>query len=142
MKNRIIILSLLLLATQLILAQQRPDFYSNSLTINGYPLYHDTLSLDSQGVLAIVDGDPASQRHKPVSFRAWLRRAGVIVRQGASSETRVVYSVQLNELLSFARFGDELIVEPAQPSNQRGRRVFKLRSFNWLVNWLTMNDKC
>lgn len=143
MKNKLIVLSVLLLAATIVSTQLGPNVYSNPLTINGHPLNNDTLSPDSRGVLAVVDGDPASQRHKPVSFRVWLRRAGVIVRLGASSETRVVQSVQLAKLLRFAQFGDELIVEPAQPGNQRGRRVIKVRSSNnWLISWLTMNDKC
>ncbi len=136
MKTGTIALLMLLWVAKTASAQPEPVIYCNPLTINGHPLNYDTFSLNSRGVLAVVEA--ASQRHKPVSFRVYLRRAGAIVRQGASNETRDVYSAQLDELLPFARFGDELVIEPTQATNQQIRRVIKLKSFNWLV----LNDNC
>lgn len=145
MPNRISILITgiagLLLLAQAGPARSLPDICGNPLTVNGQPFNYDTFPVNSWGVLALVEGDPASKHAKPMPFRVYLRRAGTVVRRGASDETREVYSVQLAEVLSAARLGDELVVEPAGPSaNPRAKRVIRLTWFNYLT--LKNGDGC
>lgn len=144
--NYLILLTALALATQST-AQNSPNFYANPLLVNGIPLNYETFSLYSRGSLALVEGDPGTSAYKPVQFRVMLRRAGILIRQWPASVTASITSVQLEELWPFARFGDELIVEPTgkltepQP-NSRGKRVIKLKATNWLtVNWIK-RDGC
>lgn len=136
-------LALCLMLAQSGRAQSGTAVYSIALTLNGHPLNYDTFWVSTRGVLAVVEGNPASRSHKSLPFRVYLRRAGATIRQGASNQTRDVYSVQLDELLPTARFGDELIIESAQPASQQPvRRVIKLREFNWITEWLTRRDGC
>lgn len=139
---KLFLLALLLWVAKPALAQQNTTFYYNPVTVNGRLVNQETMNLDSRGVLAMVDGDPASRQAKPVPFRVYLRRAGAVVRRGLSSETNAVYSVQLAELLPFAHIGDELVVEWVRQTNKTGKRAIKLKSFNWLTWLILMNEGC
>ena len=123
----------LLCSAKPIQVQLSPSYYVNPLTLNGESLNYGTFSLNSRGVMTVIEGDLVSEKPKPMPFRVHLQRAGVIVRKGASDETREVYSVQLGELLPFAQFGDELVITPVRPTDQWAKRVIRLQSFNWLT---------
>lgn len=132
--NCLILLTSLALTTQST-AQDSPNFYANPLLVNGLPLNYETFSLYSRGVLALVEGDPGSATYKPVQFRVMIRRAGTFIRQWPASVTASITSIQLEDLWPSARFGDELIVEPAgkltEPqTDSRQKRVIKLKATN------------
>ncbi|AQG81056.1 hypothetical protein AWR27_18055 [Spirosoma montaniterrae] len=115
-------------------AQLKSAMNGNLLTLNGHPIHVNMLPLNSRGVLAWMEGDPASKPHKPLPFRVYLRRAGAVIRYGASDDTRAVYSAQLHDILPVARLGDELVLELAgTQAGQQVIHVLKLHSFNWLL---------
>lgn len=139
---KLFLFALLLWVAKPTSAQHNATFYHNPVTVNGHLVNQETMNLDSRGVLAMIDGDPASRQAKPVPFRVYLRRAGAVVRRGLLSETNAVYSVQLAELLPFAHIGDELVVEWVRQANKMGKRTIKLKSFNWLTWLILMNEGC
>ncbi|WP_375446536.1 hypothetical protein [uncultured Fibrella sp.] len=150
MKNSIkfgLLLGILVLLAGPGRAHDTPKHIAAALTLNGHQVYdYNTIWLTKQGVLAFVEGNPQSKEHKPLLFRVALRRAGNVVKQWPSNETEGLYSVQLEDLWSAARLGDELIVEPVnalapQSVENPGRRVIKLQGFNWLSHCLPV-DKC
>ncbi|HEY0109363.1 MAG TPA: hypothetical protein VGB67_07010 [Fibrella sp.] len=149
MKNSIkfgLLICTLFLAAGRSSAHDKPDFYANSLTLNGHLLDHNTFWLNKHGVLALVEGDPQSPKHKPVLFRVSLRRSGKVVKQWPANQTDGMYSLQLDELWLDARLGDELIVEPVDASKSQstespGKRVIQLRGPNWLGHCLP-RDNC
>lgn len=115
-------------------ADERPTFHRNPFTLNGQPLFnYDAFSLNSRGVLALVEGNPASAQCKPVRFRAYLRRAGVVVQRGPSEPILAGYSVQLHEVLRYALPGDELVIDPVDPAHEQAKRVILLKAFAWLL---------
>jgi hypothetical protein len=139
---KLFLFSLLFWVAKPALAQQNSTFYYNPVTINGHLLVQETIDLTNRGVLAMVDGDPASRQAKPVAFRVYLQRNGGVVRKGPSSKINEVYSVQLADLLPFAHIGDELVVEPVRQTSKITRRIIKLKSFNWLTWLIQMNEGC
>jgi len=138
----------LIIGAQAVWAQQQPaGLYCNPITLNGHPLNIESFTMYTRGVLAVVHGDPASANHKPLPFRVYLRRAGTIIRQGASNDTHDVYSVQLQELMPVARAGDELVIDlagdaKAQAGGRRTQQVIRLKPFDPLISWFRRNDNC
>lgn len=117
--------------------QEEPVFYANQVTVNGHPLVGDYFSLQTRGVMALVDKDPQALQYKPVLFHVTLRRSGTTVQQWPANNKDGVYSLQLDELWSAAQLGDELLVEPVGCSvpcktYESGKRVLKLSQINWL----------
>lgn len=120
-------------------SEETPTVYHDAVTVNGQSIDYNTLPMYSRGVLAFVEGRPASPDRKPMLFRVTLRRAGVAVQQWpAAGRVEGVYSVQLNEIWPLAHLGDELVVEPVgnsihQETYSRGKRVFRLIMMDWLL---------
>lgn len=101
-------------------------FYGNPLVLNGKPLDYSTFWKGSKGVLALVKGNPNSADAIKVPFKIYLKHEGQIVSKGLSSDTRELYEVEIAHILALAHFGDELIIEPAQKSDAKAKRVIKL----------------
>ncbi len=135
--HRVSCAALLLLSsyilTQTGVAQPKAASYGYSLTLNGHALMVSAVSLNSQGVLAWVDGNPATKQSKPLPFRVYLRRAGAVVRCRMSDETQAVYSAQLHDILPVARPGDELVLElAATDAKPSVSRVINVINYDWL----------
>jgi hypothetical protein len=104
------------------------------LTINNKPLDYNRFSLLSQGMLRVV----SSGKNTPkVPFKIYLKRAGVVVASGASSDTREVYEIEVSRILDIARFGDQLIVESAQKGVDSEKTEIFLQKF--LFDLLDLN---
>jgi len=121
-------------------AQLQANMYWNPVTVNGRPVDYGAFSIHTQGVMAMVEGDLRSANHKQVPFRVSIRRNGKIVRQWPSGNAKDHYSLQLQTLMPFVRFGDELVVEPVGPDGQWGVQVIRVAIMNW-INWFT-KDGC
>ncbi|WP_162793944.1 hypothetical protein [Runella rosea] len=101
-------------------------FYGNPLVLNGKPLDYSTFWKGTKGVLALVKGNPSSSDATRVPFKVYLKHEGQVVNKGLSSDTRELYEVEIAHILALAHFGDELIIEPAQKSDAKAKRVIKL----------------
>lgn len=123
-------------------AQLQANMYWNPVTVNGHPIDYGAFSIHTQGVMALVQGDLRSPRHKKVPFRVSIRRDGKIVRQWPAGNAANHYALQLNTLMPFVRFGDELVVEPVGAgSNSRwDKQIIRVAIMNW-INWFK-GDGC
>ena len=101
-------------------------FYGNPLVLNGRPLDYKTFWKGSKGVLALVKGNPNSADSPKVPFKIYLKHDGQVVNKGLSSDTRELYEVEVAHILALARFGDELVIEPARESDAKAKRVINL----------------
>lgn len=101
-------------------------FYGNPLVLNGKPLDYQTFWKGSKGLLALVKGNPNSADATRVPFKIYLKHEGQVVNKGLSSDSRELYEVEVAHVLALARFGDELVIEPALKSDVKAKRVIKL----------------
>ncbi len=101
-------------------------FYGNPLVLNGKPLDYQTFWKGSKGLLALVKGNPNSADAARVPFKIYLKHEGQVVNKGLSSDSRELYEVEVAHVLALARFGDELVIEPALKSDIKAKRVIKL----------------
>ncbi|NBB19884.1 hypothetical protein GVN20_11030 [Runella sp. CRIBMP] len=101
-------------------------FYGNPLVLNGKPLDYQTFWKGSKGLLALVKGNPNSADATRVPFKIYLKHEGQVVNKGLSSDSRELYEVEVAHVLALARFGDELVIEPALKSDIKAKRVIKL----------------
>lgn len=140
MKTSITTAILLLWLTNSATAQLQASSFWNPVTVNGHTIDYNAFSINTQGVLAMVEGDLRSPKHKKVPFRVSIRRSGKIVRQWPSGNAADHYSLQLNTVMPFVRYGDELVVEPIVPGGKWGIQVIRVAVMNWF-NWFT-KDGC
>lgn len=101
-------------------------FYGNPLVLNGKTLDYQTFWKGSKGLLALVKGNPNSADATRVPFKIYLKHEGQVVNKGLSSDSRELYEVEVAHVLALARFGDELVIEPALKSDIKAKRVIKL----------------
>ena len=128
-------------------AQPKRTFVFNPITLNGHALSVAGVALNSQGTVAMIEGDPlralfnmpswratceAKPAHQPMPFRVVLRRAGAVVKQWPTNEVKPNYSVQLDEIWPFAQPGDELIFDPTHSVNELAKRIIQVMPTNWL----------
>ena len=101
-------------------------FYGNPLVLNGKPLDYQTFWKGSKGVLALVKGNPTSSDATKVPFKIYLKHDGQVINKGLSSDSRELYEVEIAHILALARFGDQLIIEPAREMDAKAKRVINL----------------
>lgn len=105
-------------------------FYGNPLVLNGRPLDYQTFWKGSKGVLALVKGNPNSLDSPKVPFKIYLKHEGQVINKGLSSDTRELYEVEIAHILALARFGDQLVIEPARESDAKAKRVINLNKID------------
>ena len=130
-----LLISALVVLTKFGSAHLQPTLYCSPVTLNGQPLTEASVEFGTQGVLAIIQGDPDLPRYnKPVAFQVMIRRANVVVKQWSADE-KPVYSLQLGDLWSSVQFGDELVLAPLPVSENQlmPNAVIKIKAINWLV---------
>ncbi len=106
---------------------QGADFFCNPLILNGKSLDYGSFSINSQGQLAVVSGDPNAANPVNVPFYISIRRNGYLVQHGQMDFlNRKLYSVDLEEVLSFSRPGDQLLIIPAKQSDWKAKRILNI----------------
>lgn len=136
MKHILVALILASFLVQPATAQLQANLYWNPVTVNGHPIDAGAFSINTRGVLALVDGDLRSTNHKQVPFRVFIRRSGKIVKQWPAGNASDHYALQLQTLMPFVRFGDELVLEPVGVDGKWSRRIIRVALMNW-INWFT-----
>jgi hypothetical protein len=141
MKNQLICLLLLgLCLPALRPAETNPTVSSSALTLNGTPINYELFGINSQGVLALYQGDVTSSRRWPVPFRLMVTRNGKVIGKWPFGNDHETYAQPMDEVWPFVRLGDELIVEPSRPADGEARRVIKIQKLNW-YNWFNWYPK-
>lgn len=115
------------------IAHSTATLYDDPVTLNGHPVDYFTFSLHTRGFIGLRENNLVIERQRPIPFKLSLRRKGVIIRQIGSTETGDVHVVQLDAIMPLARYGDELVLMPVRPADQRSKRVIKLNSSNLFV---------
>lgn len=103
---------------------QEANFYCNPLLMNGKPLNYANFSIESKGILTMVEGEPKSPGAVKIPFLIYLRRDGVILGQG--EEGPEVYEIEVADILMFAQPGDHLIITPARKTDWKAKRIIKV----------------
>ena len=103
------------------------SFDCNPVRLDGRPLSWQTFSTESRGALTLVHGDPPSRTETPIAFTIALRREGQVLRDPSMAfVSRVLYQVELAEVLVHARPGDHLIIDPVDKNDWRAKRIVAL----------------
>jgi len=103
---------------------QDANFYCNPLLLNGKPLNYANFSIESKGILTVVEGEPESPGAIKNPFLIYLRRDGVILGQGEAGPE--VYEIEIANILMFAQPGDHLIITPARKTDWKAKRIIKV----------------
>lgn len=123
-------------------------FGYNSLLLNGQPINTERFSINSQGKLSLVNGDPAVSNQERLAFFAYVKRGGEIVSREAYAYNHPVKELEIAGILSQAKPGDQLIIEPVNKNDVLGRRIIKVRQpeyvpqFRWFFGVNKKNDGC
>lgn len=114
-------------------AHSAAPLYDDAVTLNGRPVDYFTFSLHTRGSIGLRESNLVSEHQRSVPFRLYLRRKGTIVRQVRSAETGDNFAVPLDTVMPFARYGDELVLEPIRSADMRSKRTIRLNSLNLFV---------
>lgn len=101
-------------------------FFPNPLLLNGKPLEYADFSGASKGVLTVVEGNPESPAATKIPFMIYLRRDGVIIKQGKSDINREVFEIEISTVLALAKNGDHLIIAPARKKDCKAKRILRV----------------
>jgi hypothetical protein len=116
-----------------IIRQEEPVYYCSPL-MNDRPFDYINFSLASRGTLTMAGGNPETAEVENVPFRIYLRRNGKIINTGASDTTCAVKTIDVSSVLSIAKLGDDLIIEPVRKSDASARRCIKLKNAYFYPN--------
>jgi hypothetical protein len=118
-----------------------PNISRNQLLVNGLQLNYAAFSIDSWGVLVMVSGDPEAPSDYEMPFRIYLKRGAEVIDSGDSAPSKDVTKVEVSKVLKLAKIGDQLIIEPADPTLIKARRVITLRK-NYTFFLSAKGDGC
>jgi bla regulator protein blaR1 len=103
------------------------DFYCNPVRLDGRPVDWQSFTVETRGTLTLVHGDPKSEAATPIAFAVSLRREGRLLDPAESPfPNRAVFSIDLGKVLSLARVGDELIIDPVNRGDWKAKRIITL----------------
>ncbi|WP_373511425.1 hypothetical protein [Persicitalea sp.] len=118
------------------------EIKENAVLLNGNPLTTASIWLGSTGTLTVFDKNPATDVGKKILFRVSLMRGDMVIKRVVSDNGQQVKEVEISELLSFAKLGDEILVEPSDENREGTRRVFRVAqapNLYWVPrNWFAV----
>ncbi|MEQ9102032.1 MAG: hypothetical protein RIF36_26070 [Imperialibacter sp.] len=100
------------------------NIHVDCLLLNGVPFDVALLDTKSWGLMSLVRGKPGSPEQEHIPFRAYLRREDIIIYNAFFQNP--VYEVSVSKVLSGAKPGDVIIVEPVRDEDYKAKRVLKL----------------
>lgn len=111
------------------------SFVNHSILLNGRPFDIQSFTLESRGILTIVEGEVNQEKAKKVSFKIYLKRNGEMFFVGQFLVKKDVYETEISEVLAYAFGGDELILELSEKSENKAKRTIRLKSLEfWRIN--------
>lgn len=141
MKNQLLCLLLLVLCLPALRpAEPTPAASKGALTLNGTPIDFEKFGINSEGVMALYQGNVTSYRRKAIPFRLMVSRDKKVIWTWPRNNDLETYAQPMDEVWPFVRLGDELIVEPSRPTDGEARRVIKIQKLNW-YNWFNWRPK-
>jgi hypothetical protein len=121
-------------------AEPTPATSRSALTLNGTPINYEEFGINSQGVLALYQGNVSSYKRRAVPFRLMVSRGSTVIGQWPRGNVLETYAQPMDEVWPFVRLGDELIVTPTRPTDGESQRVIKIQKLNW-YNWFNWRPK-
>ncbi|WOK06558.1 hypothetical protein [Imperialibacter roseus] len=100
------------------------NIHVDCLLLNGVPFDVALLDTKSWGLISLVRGKPGSPEQEHIPFRAYLRRGDIVMHNAFFQNP--VYEVSISKVLSGAKPGDVIIVEPVRDEDYKAKRVLKL----------------
>ena len=108
---------------------------NHSILLNGRPFDIQSFTLQSRGVLTIVESESNNEKAKKVPFKIYLKRNGEMFFVGQFLVKKDVYEAEVSDVLVYAFGGDELILELSGKSENKAKRVIRLKSLEfWRIN--------
>lgn len=129
------------LASDSIATIDKPTFSSNPLLLNNRPLDYSLFSITSKGVLSVVAGQPGSAEAVKIPFRAYLKRNGMILMNGAIDSGKSVHELEISRILANAEVGDFLVIEPVRQEDWVARRSIRLMNSAFYFNLFSFLKK-
>lgn len=142
------ILMLTLSVSQSFPENPESNFYYNPLLLNGKTMDITSLSTVTRGKLSMIKGDPESSQKTAVPFLVYLVRAGKRVGSPSCANNQGVTEVELSNVLSMAKAGDQLVLEPVGKEEKTGRRVIQVKQnpqlfkMQWFSGVIKSKDGC
>lgn len=111
------------------------DTVKHAILLNGLPFNIQSFTLSSKGILTIVEDHSNQEMTKKVPFKIYLKRNGEMFFVGQFLVKKDVYEAEISEVLAYAFGGDELILELSDKSDNKGKRIIRLKSLEfWRIN--------
>lgn len=129
------------LASDSIATIDKPAFSSNPLLLNNRPLDYSLFSIASKGILSVVAGQPGSAEAVKIPFRAYLKRNGMILMNGAIDSGKSVHELDISRILANAEVGDFLVIEPVRQEDWVARRSIRLMNSAFYFNLFSFLKK-
>ena len=129
------------LASDSIATIDKPAFSSNPLLLNNRPLDYSLFSITSEGILSVVAGQPGSAEAVKIPFRAYLKRNGMILMNGAIDSGKSVHELDISRILANAEVGDFLVIEPVRQEDWVARRSIRLMNSAFYFNLFSFLKK-
>ena len=108
---------------------------SHSILLNGRPFDIQSFTLQSRGILTIIESESNDEKVKKVPFKIYLKRNGEMFFVGQFLVKKDVYEAEISDVLAYAFGGDELILELSGKSENKGKRIIRLKSLEfWRIN--------
>ena len=108
---------------------------NHAILLNGRPFDIQSFTLESKGILTIVEENSNQEKAKKVPFKIYLKRNGEMFFVGQFLVKKDVYEAEISEVLAYAFGGDELILELSGKSENKGKRTIRLKSLEfWRIN--------
>jgi hypothetical protein len=100
-------------------------FYCNPLVLDGMLFDYNAITLESNGELTLIKGDPKNSKVLEIPFYLHLRRNGKILTH-PNAEGVFFSKAEISTILEIAQNGDELIVEPVNKEDWPAKRIIKI----------------
>ena len=108
---------------------------THSILLNGRPFDIQSFTLQSRGILTIIESESNDEKVKKVPFKIYLKRNGEMFFVGQFLVKKDVYEAEISDVLAYAFGGDELILELSGKSESKGKRIIRLKSLEfWRIN--------
>jgi hypothetical protein len=103
-------------------------FVDNPLMLNGQPLDYSEFNLQSAGELTVSKGAAITGQTTQVPFYVYLRRDGnKILIPGQETPDPTQIKIDISEILRYAEFGDQLVIEAVNKEDGAVKRILKIR---------------
>ncbi len=104
----------------------------NTLMLDGKATDETALSSATTGKLSLATLHDGTGESRLVPFYAYVIREGKIVDANAFAHNNAVTEIEISAILETARYGDQIIIDPAGENANNNRRVIVVRQSRYI----------